>query len=105
MLHHVARSAESFVVGGPVGQVSEHLVEVGVGVADESGFGGVAEQCLDDGQGDKFGVGQFGGDPDGWSFRPPVRVDDQEIVDGDVQCGGERVQVGVHARSSKISGV
>ena len=31
-----------------------------MGVADESGFGGVAEQRLDHGQGDEFGVGEFG---------------------------------------------
>jgi hypothetical protein len=48
--------------------------------------------------GDKFDVGQLRGDPHRWSLRPPARVVYQQIVDRDVQCGSESVQVGVHAK-------
>ena len=75
-----------------------------VGVADESGFGGVAEESLDDGQRDEFGVGEFRGDPDNRSFRCPLWVFEQEVVDRDVESGREGVQVGVHALRPSGSG-
>jgi hypothetical protein len=57
------------------------------------------QQRLGDRQGEQFGVGQLGGDPD---RRPPwaqARVVLQGLVDLDVQCDHEGVQVGVHAAS------
>jgi hypothetical protein len=68
----------------------------GVGGAQPAGFGGVAQEGLQDRQGDQLGVGQLGWDADRWSPWPQPRVVLQALVDGDVQCGGEGVQVGVH---------
>ena len=77
MLHELAGVAEAFVVAGPVRQIREPGAQVGVGVADELGFGGEAEQGLDDGEGEEFGVGEFGGDPDCRAFGCPFGVIDQ----------------------------
>ena len=78
---------------------------MGVGVADEATFGRVAEQCLDDCEGDQFGIAELRGDADSGAFRLPLRMILEQVVDRDVQCSCESVQVSVHARSSKISGV
>jgi adenine-specific DNA-methyltransferase len=56
---------------------------------------------LHDRQGEQLGVGQLGGDPDGRPPRAQLGGVLQGIVDGDVQCGREGVQVGVH-RASRL---
>ena len=104
MLEQFAGVAETLVVPGSGWEVGEPRGQVGVGVADEPGFGGVAEQCLDDGEGEEFGVGEFGGDPDCGPFRCPLWVVDEEVIDGDVESGGEGVQVRVHALRPPGSG-
>ena len=70
---------------------------MGVGVTQEARFGGEPQQCLDHCEGDLFGVGELRGDADGGSLRCPLWVFDEEVVDCDVESGGEGVQVRVHA--------
>lgn len=74
VLHHVGGGAESFVVRGALGQVREPRPKMGVGVADEATLRGVAEQRLDDGEGDQFGIAELRGDADSGSFRSPLRM-------------------------------
>lgn len=74
-------------------------------MADEACFGGEAEQCLEHGQGEEFGVGEFRGDPDLGPFRCLLWVFDQEIVDRDVESGREGVQVRVHALFLQVQGL
>ena len=52
-------------------------------------FGAGAEQDLGDRQADQFGVGQLG-----WVAWSQAWA--QQVVDGDVQCGDEVVEVGAH---------
>ena len=52
---------------------------------------------MDDGQGDEFGIAELRCDPDRGPLRPPVGMIDQQVIDGDVESGRERVQVRVHA--------
>jgi hypothetical protein len=56
---------------------------------------------LEDRQGEQFGVGQLGGDPDRRPPRTQLGGVLQGIIDGDVQCDHEGVQVGVH-RASRL---
>jgi hypothetical protein len=88
------------VVAGLLGQIREQLPEVGVGIAQPAGLRAEAEQGLQHRQGDQFGVGQLGHDPDCWPPRRQVRSTLQQVVDLHVPCGGEGVQGGVH-RASK----
>jgi hypothetical protein len=76
-------------------------VQVGVGIAQPAGLRDIAQQGLHDRQGEQLGVGQLGGDPDGRPPRTQLGGVLQGVVDGDVQCGGEGVQVGVH-RASRL---
>ena len=103
MLDGVAGGAEPFVVRGALGQVREPGVKVAVGVADETAFGCVAEECLDDGKGDQFGVAELRGDADFGAFGLPVGMILEQVIDCDVQSCCESVQVSVHAVSSKSS--
>jgi hypothetical protein len=52
-------------------------------------------------QSDQFGIAELGRDPHRWPPGGQVRGCLQQVVDGDVQCGGEGVQVGVH-RASRL---
>ena len=58
VLHEDAGVPEPFVVAGPLWEVGEPGAEVGLGVAEELCFGDVAEEGLDDREGDQFGVGR-----------------------------------------------
>ena len=76
-------------------------MQVGAGIPQPAGLGDIAPQGLHDRQGEQLGVGQLRRNPDG---RPPQAQLGgmlQGIVDGDVQCGREGVQVGVH-RASRL---
>ena len=97
-------AAETLDVPRSGREVREPRLQVGVGVADEPGFGGEPQQCLQHGEGEEFGVGEFGGDPDSGPFGSPLWVVDEEIVDGDVESGREGVQVRVHALCPPGSG-
>jgi len=105
VLHGSSRRAESFVVRGSLGKIGKQPAEMTVRVADEAGFGRETKQRLNHCQGQHFGVGELRCDADSWSFGPPFGMSGQQVVDRDIQCGYERVQIGVHARSSKIDGV
>ena len=96
--------AETLVVPGSGWQVWEPGAQVGVGVADEPGFGGVAEKCLEDGEGEEFSVAEFRDDPDCRPFRSPLWVFDEEIIDRDVESAREGVQIRVHALRPPGSG-
>jgi hypothetical protein len=55
----------------------------------------VHQQYLSHGQADQFGVGQLG-----WPAWPVAGPD--QLVDGDVQCDDEGVEVGVHGASQEV---
>jgi hypothetical protein len=56
---------------------------------------GDPEQDLGHGQADQLGVRQLG-----WPARPVARPD--QLVDGDVECDDEGVEVGVHEASQEV---
>jgi hypothetical protein len=58
-------------------------------------FGVGAEQDLGDRQTDQLGIRQFG-----WSSWSQPRA--QQVIDGDVQCGDEVVETGVHEASLEV---
>lgn len=70
---------------------------MGLGVADEMGFGAEPEQGLYHRQGDQLRVGQLGGDAYPGPRGRPVGVVDQQVIDSRVECGSEGVQIRVHA--------
>jgi hypothetical protein len=74
---------------------------VGAGIAQPAGLRDIAQQGLEDRQGEQLGVGQLGGDPDRWPPRAQLGGVLQGVVDLDVQCDHEGVQVGVH-RASRL---
>jgi hypothetical protein len=58
-------------------------------------FGGAAEQDLGNGEGDQLGVAEPG-------WPPRAGALGQQVVDGDVQCGDEVVETGVHGASLEV---
>ena len=78
---------------------------MGMSVADELGFGGVAEQGLDHSECAQFGVGEFGCETDRWPLGCPLGMVDDEVVDGDVESCGEGVQVGFMPCSFTVQGL
>jgi hypothetical protein len=72
---------------------------MGAGIAQPAGLGDIAQQGLHHRQGEQLGVGQLGSDPDRRPPRAQLGGVLQGIIDGDVQCGREGVQVGVHRAS------
>jgi hypothetical protein len=96
VLQQPAGGTQSLVVAGLLGQVGEQMAEVGAGVAQPAGFGGEAEQGLQHREGDQLGVRQLGGDPNRGAPRRQVWGALQQVIGGDLQCGGEGVQVCVH---------
>ena len=93
---HPGRGAYPFVVTRLGWQIREQPAQTAVRIAQPPGLRGEPEQCLQHHQGDQFGVVETRGDPDLRTPRPVLRIVDQEIIGGDVQCGNEGVQVGVH---------
>ena len=73
---------------------------MGAGIAQPAGLRAEAEQGLQHRQGDQLGIAQLGRDPDRWPPGSQLRGGLQQIVGGDLQCGGEGVQVGVHRAST-----
>ena len=65
------------------------------GEAQPAPFGRGPEQDLRDGQADQLGVAELG---------PPARADSgaEQVVDADVQCDDEGVEVGVHEASQEV---
>ena len=85
--------AQTLVVSALLGQVGEAFGQVGAGVAQPSGFVGVAEQGLREGEGDQIGVGQAGLETDRGSPGGQVRAVFQKSLGDVVECLGEGVQV------------
>jgi hypothetical protein len=85
-------AAQPAVVGRRGRQVGEQLAQPLVGEAQPAALGGEAEQDLGDGQAGQLGVAELG--------RPPGPAAwAEQLVDGDVQCDDEGVEVGVHEAS------
>src|ERR1035437_5699523 len=88
--------SQALVVAGLVGQIGEVPTQVLVGVAEEPGLRGEAEQRLEHRHGEELGITQPGGDT---YLGPPDtkrRIGRQFVVDLHVQCGSEGVHIGVH---------
>ena len=66
-----------------------------VGEPQPAALGGKAEQDLGDGEADQLGVAELG-----WPAWPTARA--KQLVDADVQCDHEGVEVGVHEASSEV---
>lgn len=94
--HGAAQGAQALVPSGLARDTGKHGPKVLAGVTQPVPLAGVAQQGLHDGQGDDLGIAGAGNQTHAWSGRGEVRVGDEQIVDGDVQCGGEGLQVGVH---------
>ena len=101
MAQQLGGAAQALVVAGLAGQVGKQPPQMAVGVAQPAGLGGEPQQGLHDGKGDQFRFAELGRDADGWAPGGQLGCCFQQVVDGDVQCGGEGVQVGVH-RASKL---
>jgi hypothetical protein len=96
----VGGGAQAFVVAGLLGQIREQAAEVGAGIAQPAGLRAEAEQGLQHRQGDQLGIAQLGRDPDRWPPGSQGAERPSAGRRGDVQCGGEGVQVGVHRAST-----
>jgi len=65
------------------------MPEPGGGQPEPAVLGRAVQQDLGDGQADQLGVAELW-----WPARAATRA--QQLVDGDVQCGDEVVEVGAH---------
>jgi hypothetical protein len=65
------------------------------GEAQPAPLGAEPEQHLGDGQTDQFGVAELG-----WPAGPATGT--QQLVDGDVECDTEGVEVGAHEASQEV---
>jgi hypothetical protein len=90
-----SRAAQPAVAGRGGRQVGKQVPEPGGGHAQPAAFGADAEQDLGDGQADQLSVAELGS-----SARTGSRAD--QLVDGDVQCDDEGVEVGVHEASPEV---
>jgi len=77
------------VVGALAWQAGKQAAQVAVGIAQEVSFGAVAEQDLDDGQAGQLGVADVGVA----AWPSPAA---EQVIDSDIQCRGEGVEVGAH---------
>ena len=94
--HGAGQGAQALVPARLAGQVGEHPPQVAVGVADPVPLAGVAQQGLHDRQGDDLGIRDPRGDPYRWPHGHHLGMGPQQVIDRDVQCGGEGLQIGVH---------
>jgi hypothetical protein len=90
-----AGGGQALVVAGLGGHIGEQVPETGTNKAQPVAFGAGAQQDLGDGQTDQLGVRQLGWVA--WSLAWA-----QQVVDGDVQCGDEVVETGVHGASLEV---
>jgi hypothetical protein len=97
----LGRAPQALVVAGLAGQVREQVAQVAAGISQPAGLRGEAEQGLHDRQGEQLGVAELGWDPHAWPPWCQVGCLLQQLVYGDVQCGGEGVQVGHHEASTR----
>jgi hypothetical protein len=85
--------AHTLVVARLLRQVGKQVAEAPARKGQEPAVVGAVEQDLGDGQGDELGVRELGRPAGTGSLG-------QEIVQPDVKCGDEGVEVGAHAASS-----
>ena len=93
------RLAQPLVVARLVRDVGEPSAQMHPGVAQEPRLRGEAQEGLEDGERQQFGVGELRGKPDA---RPPLAqlgTHPKRVVDRHVQCGDKGVQFGVHLTS------
>jgi hypothetical protein len=69
--------------------------ESAAGEPQPAPFAVAAQQHLSDGQTDQLGVAQFG-------FATGTASGADQVVDGDVQCRDEGVEIGVHEASQEV---
>jgi hypothetical protein len=87
--------AQPPVVGRGRWQVGEQVAQPLVGEPHPTPFGAEPKQHLGDGQADQFGVAE-----PGTSAWPDPRA--EQVVDADVECDTEGVEVGVHEASQEV---
>jgi hypothetical protein len=85
----VAGGAQPLVVAGLARQVGKQMSQPGVGEPQPMPLRASAKQHLGDRQADQLSVAELG-----WVTGPAPRS--EQVIDGDVQCGDEVVEVGAH---------
>jgi hypothetical protein len=90
--------AQPLVVAGLVGQIREQVAKAAVAEPQPVVLAVAAEQDLGDGQADQLGIRQ----PRLAARVAGAGVGPQQVVDGDVQCGDEVVETGVHGASLEV---
>jgi hypothetical protein len=92
MGERLGRGSQALVGGGLLGQGGEEVSEPVPRQAQPAGLGVEAEQDLGHGQADQLGVGEARR----LAGTPPDAEQDEEVVDGDVPCRDEGVELGLH---------
>ena len=89
--------ANPFVVSGLSGQGREHAAQMGVRIADPPGLGIELEQVLGDDQAQQLGIGKpwF---PAADMCSGQADPGQDPIIEEDVKCGQEGVEVIVHTK-------
>ena len=93
--HQRRGPAQPAVVGRGGRQVREQVAQPLVGEPQPATFRTAPEQDLGHGQTDQLGVGEL---------RTPARslARAEQVIDGDVECSDEGVEVGVHEASQEV---
>jgi hypothetical protein len=86
----MAGGTQALVVAGLAGQVGRQVPEPVTSKSQPVAFGAGAEQDLGHGQADQLGIRQLG-----WVAGSKAWT--EQVVNGDLQCGNEVVEVGAHA--------
>jgi hypothetical protein len=86
---------QAAVVGRGRWQIREQVPQPLAGKAQPAPLGTEPEQDLGDGQTDQLGIGELGA-----AAWPAAGA--QQLVDGDVQCDDEGVEIGAHEASQEV---
>jgi hypothetical protein len=87
--------SQPLVIGALAWQVGEQVAEPGVREPKPAPLGCKAEEDLGDRQADQLGIAELGAAA---GAKPWAK----QVVDGDVQCGDEVVETGVHGASLEV---
>jgi hypothetical protein len=98
--HHDDGSPQPLVADRTLGYVGEQRVQSVARVAGKAGLAGVVENYRQNGQVEQLRFEKLGRTADFGPVWYQRRVSDERVVDGDVQCSGEGVQVSVRAGPS-----